>query len=187
MGKDEQRTATDTTGAELRPCPLCGAAPELIRRFEPLINWGRQFEPPAAQFSVKCPCCGLHTSGPRAEYCYMTHHLITDDEARQASVNRWNLRSAAAPTIDTDTGLLSCPFCGATATNKYQSQGVSMRTRVHSTGALRGCVLRCNFGLCCGLDEDLPPDATEDEIAAAFDRLRERWNQRTEKRPVYSE
>lgn len=171
---------TDTTGTELRPCPLCGSSPELIRRFEPLINWGRQFAPPAAQFSVKCPRCGLHTGGPRAEYSYMTHHLITEDEARESSIKRWN-RRAAAPTMDTDTRLLSCPFCGRGATNKYQSQGIAMRTRVHSNGALRGCVLRCDFGLCCGLDEDLPPDATEDEIAAAFDRLRERWNRRAPK------
>ena len=84
-------------------CPFCGAEPgnsfksvivEAIPR--KTIGYGIPCEP-YTEYRVHCMACGAKIGGNCTGYHGILKRVITDDEARQTVINKWNRRTEPCP------------------------------------------------------------------------------------------
>lgn len=79
----------------LRPCPVCGTAPELIE--EPVTAWGMTFE--GKFFSYRCPKCRKEIRDGRSGY-FADGSYRSEDEAKEEALSYWDKQQAPRPPID---------------------------------------------------------------------------------------
>lgn len=170
------------TGAELRPCPICGSLPTLRRELLPLAGWGLEFEPPHPAYRYACDCCGFSAPAIRCIYNPITDTTITEEDAPARALNAWNRRDGNDKPGEQ---LRACPICGTTDAQRTAAGRISMaRIRAKTTRPGNGLELyRISCTQCgCGIGAEYAEDSPPEEVERIKAEIRQRWNRRSTKK-----